>query len=147
MRLLSERLTNAGIVPLITTNVDVESPFLNPDHLHSLYSGIPHARCSELLNLATNNARHTSIERLTNARVKQEAARVGGLGSVNVGQVARDAEREYDADPIRFRHGKTVLGHLVALLQAELGVNPNLLVPTPTLAASEEGTALSQALG
>jgi hypothetical protein len=146
MRQLSERLTNAGIVPLITTNVDVESPFLNADHLHSIYPLIPIARSSELLELATNNARHTSIERLTNARVKQEAARVGGLGHVNHGQVAQNAQREYDANPLRFRHGKTVLGHLTALLQAELGVNPNLLVPTPTLAASGEGTALSQAL-
>lgn len=143
---LNQRLTNAGIVPLITTHVDVESAFLSAEHIHAVYPQISPARCSELLDLATNNARHASIVKLTNARVKQEAAQVGGLGNVNHGQVAQNAQQEYDENPVRFRHGKTVLGHLSALLQAELGINPAVLIPTQTLAGTPEGITLSETL-
>ena len=71
---------------------------------------------------------------------------MGGLGKVNNGQVAEASREEYNADPIRFRHGKTVLGHLLSLLQVELKENPTVLVPTPVIAAVPEGSIMAHAM-
>lgn len=143
---LSQQLAAAGIVPLITTNVDIEGVFLSPAHLHAVYPQISIARCDELISLASNNARRVSLEKLINARTRQAAAVAGGLGNVNNGRVAQEAEAEYDQNPVRFRHGKTTLGHLIALVQAELQANPTIVAESPALAVAPEALLISEAL-
>jgi predicted ATPase len=143
---ISARLSGGGITPLITEGVDLEGAILSPEHISSVYPEISPERASELLNIATESAKHTSVERLTNARVKQDAERVGGLGSVNHGEVARLAEAEYEANSARFRHGKTVLGHLSSLVQRELQRNPVLKTSSATLNGSHEARVLVDAL-
>ncbi|MBK9246092.1 MAG: AAA family ATPase [Burkholderiales bacterium] len=121
----SQRLKESGLHALVTQGTDIESHLLRPDHLATVAQPLSVERLTEIVAQATELARATSIEKFTNSQVaaaQRHRNRTGG-GEINYGQIAADAQAKYAANPERFRHGKTVLGRVVALIQQELGHN------------------------
>lgn len=134
----SDALNGVGVEPLITRGNDIESYFLNPEHLHSLNPTVSVARIQELIAQATTETESKSIEAIVNQRTTEAFRnRQGGGGSVNHGEIATAAMRDYGSDTPSMRRGKVVLGRLHSLLQQELGANPRIFFPSEHLRCTE----------
>lgn len=120
-----ERLHAEGVEALITVGTDIESYFLDCEHLATIAPPLAVARIAEPVAEATAATQEASISRLINSRVKaaQRKRNKEGGDEPNYGQLAAAAQVDYLGDPPRYRYGKTVLGRTVALLQQELGHN------------------------
>ena len=44
-----------------------------------------------------------------------------------MGELSRLSRQQYDTDPVKYRHGKSTMGILIAKLQQDLGENPELI--------------------
>ncbi|MDL1862638.1 chromosome segregation protein SMC [Betaproteobacteria bacterium PRO7] len=119
------KLAAAGIEAFITTGTDIESHLLDPQHLSTIAQSMPTERIAEIVNEVTAETRELSIERMTNSLIKAAQARRNREGGAepNYGAIAQEARARYDADPVRYRVGKLVLGRVAARLQHELGRN------------------------
>jgi len=119
------KLSAAGIQALITTGTDIEAHLLNPQHLETIAPPMPAARIAEIINEVTIETREQSIERMTNSLVKAAQAKRNREGGTepNYGAIAQEAQALYDANPVRYRLGKLVLGRVAARMQQELGRN------------------------
>jgi predicted ATPase len=120
-----QRLEHAGLHAFVTHGTDIEGNLLCPDHLATVAQPLGRQRLAEIVEQATALAEAASIEKFTNSRVAaaQRLRNKNGGGEINYGQIAATAQADYAANPQRYRHGKTVLGHAIKLIQEELGHN------------------------
>lgn len=127
----TQSLTAAGVGPFLTEGNDLESYFLNPDHLHELNPGVTRQRIQALLDQATTDTVDKSIQAIVNQRTAEafDRRRRGG-DAPNHGAIATQALADYTANPGELRRGKEVIGRLIALLQQELGNNPRVYAPS-----------------
>lgn len=127
----SRRLERAGVVPFLTELNDVETCFLNPEHIHALNPTVTLERIRELLHQATAETADKSVEAIVNQRTAEafRERREGGA-QPNHGAIAVQAQTDYAANPAGLRRGKAVIGRLQALLQQELGTNPRIFSPS-----------------
>jgi hypothetical protein len=136
----------AGLEVFLTGGTDVESHFLNISHILSIVPGIEREQAERLLADATAQCREKSVERFINHRLSEaQRARNKGGPEPNAGRIAAEANRAYDADPSRFRYGKTVKGVLAGLLQRILGRNVELSQVSQALAVPQL-SALAQSI-
>ena len=127
----SNRLTTAQILPFLTELSDVESYFLNSEHLNALNPALTRERIEELIQQATEEAMDKSVAAIVNQRTAEAfKVRQNGGQQPDHGGIAVAARADYDANPTTMRRGKEVLGHLQALLQAEMGSNPRIFFPS-----------------
>ncbi|RJR45824.1 MAG: ATPase [Deltaproteobacteria bacterium] len=133
-----EGLDALGISYFLTSHSDIEGYFLNANHLSFLNPGLSVQRAQELIDAATADTKDKSIKAIVNART-QDAYRVRTETgkSPNPGEIAVQAMRDFEADPVSFRRGKYVLGKLIALIQQEIGVNPRIFSPSEHLIVHE----------
>lgn len=130
----SQRLQQAHVLSFLTEGNDIESTFLNAEHLHSLNLTVSVERIHELIQQATTETADKSYAAIVNQRTMQAfKLRQDGGAQPNHGQIAIDARNDYDADPVSMRRGKEVLKRLQALLQQELGSNPRVFHPSEHL--------------
>lgn len=132
----TQRMQEAHLAVLITAGTDVESHFLAVDHLRTIAPEVEDEQLRDFVEQATTATRDTSIERLVNARVKaahKQRNKTGG-DEPNYGAIAAQATIDYDADPLRYRLGKKVLGRVVALIQQHVGHNIQPSQDSPALA-------------
>lgn len=118
----------------VTDGSDVESYFVNPAYLNQCNPAVSSARIGELIEVARNMTKATSIEAIVNLRT-QEAFRKrnqGGAGP-NHGQIAVAAATDYDGNPALMMRGKVVLNRIKALIQQEQGTNAVVLMTSPHL--------------
>lgn len=115
-------IRNLHASPFLTDGVDIESYFLNPNHLASLSNSLTAEEFEELINEATQNTKDTSIEKYINGR-SNIAKKTGTYGRLNIGQLAAEAPRSFDAHPTTLRHSKTVVRELRRLFQEQQGRN------------------------
>lgn len=129
-----ERLDRGGVAPFLTERNDVESYFLNAEHLHALNPSVPLDRVRELLFQATVETAAKSLAAIVNQRTTEafERRREGGP-QPDHGGIAVRAQEEYVADPEGMRRGKEVVGRVRALLQTEMGANPRIFFPSEHL--------------
>ncbi len=129
-----ERLDRGGVAPFLTERNDVESYFLNAEHLHALNPSVSLDRVRELLLQATVETAAKSLAAIVNQRTTEafQRRREGGP-QPDHGEIAVRAQEEYAADPEGMRRGKEVLGRLRALLQTEMGTNPRIFFPSEHL--------------
>lgn len=120
-----QRMEAAGITAFVTIGTDIESHLLNPDHLATVAHPLTAERLSQIIEQATELARTVSTEKFNNSRVTaaQKQRNKNGGGEINYGQISSTVQAEYAANPVRFRHAKSVLGHAVGIIQQELGRN------------------------
>lgn len=131
------KIRSMGAEPFLTTGVDVESHFLNAEHLASVNS-LDVERVSKLVDSATDIMRDFSIEKYVNGRTDIEKKN-GTFGRLNVGLLATEAPKRFDSDPVRYRHSKAVLREARRQFQDETG--KNLRVTEPSSALRVEGLA------
>lgn len=134
------RLTQNGIVPLLTERNDVESYFISAEHLHDLNPEVALERIRQMIDQATEETAAKSLAAIVNLRTEEAFRRRQGGQAPNHGAIAVQAQTDYTADTPSLRRGKVVLGRVIALLQQELGRNPRILVPSRHL----ERASLSQ---
>lgn len=96
--------------PFLTDGVDIESHYLDANHLSEL-NGIAVDQMATLLQEATTTTRDVSIEKYVNGRTDLEKKK-GTFGKLNVGLLATEAPKMVDAAPERYRYAKAVLKEL-----------------------------------
>lgn len=129
-----EGLERAGVEPFLTEKNDLESYFLNPQHIHELNDRISVARIEELLGQATAETAARSVEAIVNQRTLQAfKERRDGGPQPNHGEIAVQAHADYEDAPATMRRGKEVIARLRSLLQQELGENPRIFFSSPHL--------------
>ncbi|TFD01397.1 chromosome segregation protein SMC [Cryobacterium sandaracinum] len=130
-----DEIKQAGAIPLITEGTDIESHFLSPAHLGGVFPELDEPAITALLDEATSRARSKSIKNMINARTDFGIAqkRLGG-SPPSAGSVAAQAPIDFDADPLRYRHGKATMGFFQVLVQA--GHHLNRAIATGSSAAS-----------
>lgn len=97
-----------NVEPFLTDGTDVEACFLEPAHLATLNSSCDKEEFEHMISKVAANIEPKLIERFVNGRVEIER-RNGNYGRLNVGQLAAEAPTKIAQNPIRFRHGKTML--------------------------------------
>lgn len=103
---------------LITKFYDMESYFLNPNHIKELYNDISIEKAKELIDQATLDTSETSKSKLRIAY-----ADYGKFGKmIDPQEKAIEINEMYDADPEKYRYGKDVLFRLEELIAHELGL-------------------------
>lgn len=109
-----EQIEKAGFTFYQTKGVDVESEFINSQHINHLYNEITLERANELINLATDQSEEKSIDKLLK---KKALKKESGYKFIQL----------YYENKERYRYGKKVLGVLNSLIQKEIGENCDLL--------------------
>lgn len=131
----STEIRNMKSEPFLTVGVDVESHFLNAEHLAEL-NGIDIDAMQRMLDTATISCRNVSIEKYVNGRSDIEK-KAGTFGKLNVGQLAATAPAILGAEVKRFRHAKTVLKRMRHDFQEAHGCNLRVMEPSPHLSVDE----------
>lgn len=115
----------------ITDGTDIESHFLNAQHINYLHPEIDLDRAEELIRTARDNVKEESkriyINVLCDKSMKEGRSHNGG-------ENAQLAETNLNRDLIRYSHGKKVLGNLKSLLQQELRHNIDISSPSDFIA-------------
>lgn len=125
-----QRMEDHKLSAFITEGTSVEAYFLNPDHLAKVNSdGITSAEFETIILTATTDAEQYSIETLTNSFFARDNQDRRG----NAGAAAIQAQEEYRANPMRYRHAKSVLKRVKALYQSQTGNNLIFLTSTEHL--------------
>lgn len=111
---IRQKVVGAGFIFYCTKGVDIESEYINAEHINSLYSQIEIDNAIELIKTATKETERVSIDRL----LKRKGLRKEfGVGIIDL----------YHANSERYRYGKKVYGRLKGLVQQEIGENPNII--------------------
>lgn len=124
-------LSEAGLYCFSTPGTDIESFFLAVDHVSTVYSDIPSAEIEKLIEDATTEAAEDSRAAIINGRVDEAyRQRKDGQKQPNVGKISLEAQGDYDANPMRWRHGKKVVRRLNCLAQKRFSKARELFVAT-----------------
>ncbi len=129
-----QELTKHDIRAFVTGPSDIEGYYLSVDHICKQHPSIGRERVQELVDQARTETRELSLKAIVNLRTEQAFRRRKDGASVNHGDIAVEAQKQYEADCAKMARGKIVLGHLKALIQKEVGANPALIVSSPHLA-------------
>ncbi len=133
-RKFEEQLLQHDILAFVTGPSDIEGYYVSVDHICKQHPAIPRHRVEQLLEQARAATRDQSVKAIVNLRTEQAFRRRKAGDSMNHGEIAVQAQKDYDADPAKMARGKIVLGHLKALLQKELGSNSALIAPSSHIA-------------
>lgn len=120
-------LEAVGISVFITNGNDAESHFINQNHIAQLFPQVGAEKVLEIIDECLEERRDKIIEKYINTiynRRLQESYRGGA--KPNPGAIALECNSNFEGDPRRYLHGKTVERALRGKLQEELGQNVNL---------------------
>ena len=126
------KIRSMGAEPFLTQGVDIESHFLNAEHLAER-NNLEVEAISSYVSAATAATRDLSIEKYVNGRTDIEKKN-GTFGKLNVGQLATSAPKVFDSAPERHRYSKAVLKELRRQYQEAKGKNLRVTEPSSTLA-------------
>ena len=134
---VAERLTSLNKINKIkyhlfqTSGYDVESYFINPEHIHELYPNFLLENIEQLINDATEETKQKSLDKLYNKieQYRKEFELNGELIRFSYPKAINNLTELYNQNPSRYRYGKTVLGKLISKLQSGFK-NVNLLQKT-----------------
>lgn len=142
---VTERLVNLNLSDRIkhhlfqTQDYDIESYFINSEHIHAIYPNISVEKIELLIKEATDETREKSLDKLYTKidQLKKEADKKSEGYKFSYSKAIKTLASSYDENPQRYRYGKTVLGVLIGKLQNGRG-NINLLqitdkIPVPQL--------------
>ncbi len=107
--------------PFITKGTDIESYYLNINHVHSLYKNVSVKKLKEITKEVFDKLKYESIEKIR----KHEYGEKYKTKSTHFDAFL---EKHYKSNIERFIFGKKALGVLISLLQSEIKTNPNLIV-------------------
>ena len=125
-------IRNMHAEPFFTDGVDIESHYLDAEHIAHLNS-LDANTVQTMLEEATTATKDTSIEKYVNGRT-DIIKKAGKYRELNPGQLATEAPTQVDASPDRYRHAKTVLKEVRRKFQEDYGSNLRVIEPSPHLA-------------
>lgn len=122
-----------NFVLLLSQGYDLDSNFINPQHLHSLYPQIPIAQIEQLIQESIDEKQDTTLEKLHNTLLpimmdKQRKYNIlnnKNQNNINHYQLIQQINAMYFADKRRYMYGKSVLTTLKGKMQAILQQNIN----------------------
>ena len=114
-----------------TEYYDIESYFINSEHINALYPNFSIEEIEQKINESTKEAKDKSLDKLFNkiAVYQKEAENKGEAYKFSYPKTIKKLNEQYEANPKRYRYGKTVLGILIGKLQNGFG-NIDLLQKT-----------------
>jgi len=129
LQTIKTRVESANILFFSTNGTDIESYFINSNHINQLYPTIDNAVIQNLIDDATTETREESVKRFINSRnqIASEFFYKNGGDRPNIGQISVDTTNLYDSNPERYRNGKLVLKRLQNKLQQTIGENIKLI--------------------
>lgn len=129
------KMREMGAEPFLTDGVDVESHYLNAQHIANL-NGLPLAEVETLIGEATISCQNTSVEKYVNGRTDLEKKN-GTFGRLNLGQMAAEAPGLIENNRERYRHSKTVLKTLRGKFQERYDANMKIICVTEYLRSND----------
>lgn len=121
--------------PFVTDGNDLESYFLNAEHISECNPGIGKTKIEELIEKAIKDAKDSTIKVMVNLRTHEALKNRGrGKQQVDHGEIALAVAKEYEENPKGTVRGKEALGRLKAMIQAELKQNPRIVDQSQFLA-------------
>lgn len=117
-------LENVGLNVFITVGNDTESHFINEKHITHLFPEVDIDRVQELIDVSINNRKNKIIEKYINTihGRKLQASYKGGC-KPNAGSISTECNQNFNSDPRKYLHGKTVERALKGILQEEIKQN------------------------
>lgn len=116
-----ESIRNLKVESFLTVGVDIESHFLNPEHL-AILNHTSAEEMRQLIDTATTECDSESLEKYANGRA-DIIKKKGEFGKINIGQIAVDGPKQLKSDPKRYRHAKTVVKKLRGLFRESTKLN------------------------
>lgn len=107
--------------PFLTKGVDIESHFLNAEHLATL-NVLSGSQIQDIIQRATDECIDASIEKYVNGRSDLEK-KAGTFGRVNLGRLAATAPNIVTGSGQRYIHSKTVMRAVRRIYSQETGDN------------------------
>lgn len=130
IKVFKKTIEDAGMNCFITRGTDIESYYLSADHINYLYPKITKIRAKDLLEESINSAQPKSMEKFINSRTQIEIrnCRKNGMNpnKINNWKISHQADEDYKQNPVKYCHGKSVLGILLGKIQNEIGDNADL---------------------
>jgi len=112
-----------------TAGYDLESYFVDAEHLHAIYPELSTEELESMIEEATKEVEETSLDKLL-VRLhiyESEYEKRGEKQIFSHTKYIKKIKQAYYDNPKRYRYGKSVLGVLIGKMQKKLGKNPNLL--------------------
>jgi hypothetical protein len=125
------KMREMGAEPFLTDGVDVESYYLNAQHIATL-NELTLSEVEVLISDATNSCHDVSVEKYVNGRTDLEKKN-GTFGKLNLGQMAVEAPGLIENNKERYRHSKTVLKNVRIKFQEKYGINMKIIYVTEHL--------------
>lgn len=122
--IIRQKVENKGFIFFTTNGVDIESNFINPNHINALYPQLTIETINRIIEEATNDTERDSLDRILKRYAIQKKSGVEFLDM-------------YHQNKERFRYGKKVFGRLKGKIQQLIGENPNLLRATDSIIIDE----------
>lgn len=138
----SVKMREMGAEPFLTDGVDVESHYLNAQHIANL-NNLSLAEVETLISEATISCQNASVEKFVNGRTDLEKKN-GTFGKLNVGQLAAEAVGLIENNRERYRHSKTVLKTLRGKFQERYSINMKIIHITEHLRSNDLTTIASK---
>lgn len=116
-----KRIAAAGAIPFITRGTDLESHFLVPEHVASIYPGVSQSDAEGLVAEAISLAKDDSIDKFFNKVCRDALEEYSKNRTENKfpdhSKIRRECQELYESDPIGFTYGKRALAALKNLIQ------------------------------
>ncbi|PTS97175.1 ATPase, partial [Flavobacterium sp. HMWF030] len=124
---IEQKANKAGIEIFFTIGTDIESHYLNPNHIHKIYNNLTLSQITNAINISTELVKAKSLEIFINTRnTLALGIQYSGGEKINPGKISSQCITEYEENTSRFRHGKRVLKNLKNELQ-QLGGQRNII--------------------
>lgn len=131
-----------GAEPFLTDGVDVESHYLNANHIAEL-NNLSLDESIQLIDEATNSCREMSIKKYVNGRTDL-ARKNGTFAKLDIGQLAVEAPSLIEGKRERYRHSKTVLKTLRSKFREKYGKDMKIIYVTEHLRSAYLATIASK---
>lgn len=127
---LKTKMNDKGIVLWCTPGTDVESIFVNTNHIHSIYPDLNEETIIQIIDEAKAATKETSLEKFVNYISNSTEER-------DYRRINRECEQKYNDNPDRYFYGKRTLGITKSKIQAIIRRNPNIIAESDAIKQPE----------
>lgn len=112
-------IEKAKIFCFLTTGTDIESHFINVEHINYLYPELKIDKIQEIIDNCTKKTKENSKKKFINSRteIELQEARKNSNGRIDNGKIALECCNLYEQERERYRLGKLVFKALKAEMQ------------------------------
>ena len=128
LSIVEEKVAQSGLFLFTTIGTDIESCFINSEHILELYDELTPVQVEILINEATQETKEESLKRLINHYMEMEKPQNGDFYGKS-----KQLEDMYENNTERYRYGKKVLSRLSGKIQNLIGRNCDLTQYTDNL--------------